>query len=158
MRRALVSVLLAVACAAPARAPAPLLARPVDYERLVPPAPAPIAAHADAPRYPDIPIDEGDCHQRPAGFLVSEAVYTEYLQAVVDRDRQAAAAKTCRDVRRAEWTAFEEAERTYVGRIYELDVELVRERRRGTWKLWGGVAGGVALFFVSTWAVGKLRP
>jgi hypothetical protein len=156
MTRALCLTLLAAACAATPRAPAPPLPRPLDYEKLAPPAPPPVEVSADLPRFPDIPIDEGDCLERPAGILVSEGVYADLQEARIDRGRQAAAAKTCREVRRAESAEFQAAEAAYLARVAEFDRQLARERRLGTLKLWGGFAGGVALFLVSTWAVGKL--
>jgi hypothetical protein len=157
MRPALGALLLAACAQAQPRAPMPLSPQPLDFEKLVPAAPPPVEIPPGTPRYPDIQIDEGDCPGRPAGILASEAIHAERLRALIDRDRQAVAARTCRDVRRAEWAGFQAAEQAYLDRVGELEEQLAHQRRVGTLKLWGGFAAGVGLFLVSTWAVGKLR-
>jgi hypothetical protein len=127
-------LLLAVGCASTAqRKPLPALPPLVQLGELLPPAvPAPRKGKLE--RYPDTPVDPGECKNLPGGILVSDASYDELTEAVIDRRRFRLESDTLLRLRNEEYRIALRIEEAYVARVALLERELAAEQRGSRWK------------------------
>ena len=144
---------LALGCASsrPALVMLPTIPMPRDVEAVLGPAPE-HKIPGGLKRYPDVPIDPGDCPGKPEGILVSEAVYADSLVCKLTRDRLEEEGRALRQLRAQENFAAQQAEQKYRERISELERSLVDAERRASVRLWIGIAVGAGGMLAATWA------
>lgn len=108
-------------------------------------------------RYEDIPIDPGACPGKPAGILVSEAVYADTIVCKLERDRLHEEGAALRRLRQEENAAAQAAEIQYRVRVREVEKQLASAERLATMRLWVGIAIGAGGMLAATWASARAR-
>jgi hypothetical protein len=149
-------LLLAVGCASTAqRKPLPALPPLVQLGELLPPKTAP-PRKGKLERYPDTPVDPGECKGLPGGILVSDASYDELTEAVIERRLLRLETDTLLRLRNEEYQIALRIEEAYVDRVAALERELAAEQQGSKWKYLATALVSGAIVVVAVFAAKPL--